>query len=253
MTLKLSKAELATMYKVQHVDPAVSVDDRPQYNIAPGETIVAITEGEHGRTMGSYKWGLMPASVEDFSKCGKYFNARSDELTNKWPWKLAFPMRRCIVPASGFYEWRKEGEGKKEVRLPFYVRMRDDAVMGFAGIWLPWRRRGSSDPWVLSCSVVTTDANELMRTIPHRRMPAIMSQEFIEQWLNPDNVEPEPLLQLLQPYDPGEMELYRVSTMVNASGRDRKTGMSRKIDDPRCIEPDTLILPVEDACTVNSA
>ena len=133
--------------------------------------------------------------------------------------RSAFKQRRCLIPASGFYEWKRDAKQKQ----PFFIRPRDEELFSFAGLWETWH-----DPEgeiVESCAVITTEANELMRPI-HDRMPVILNWEGEEEWLNPRSA-PDSLRVLLVPFPADRMEAYAVNLYVNSA---RNQG-------PKCIEP----------------
>ena len=128
--------------------------------------------------------------------------------------------RRCLVAADGFYEWQKAGRRKQ----PYFIRMRDDRPFAFAGLWESWE--GPDHSAIESCTLLTTDANDLVRPI-HDRMPVILAPEDYGQWLDPAIERPQDVAPLLKPYPSEPMEAYPVSPLVNSPAN----------DDPRCIEP----------------
>jgi putative SOS response-associated peptidase YedK len=147
-------------------------------------------------------------------------NARSETVAEKPAFRAAFRKRRCLVLADGFYEWQKQNGTKQ----PYYVRLREGRPFAFAGLWEYWR--GEKDEPVVSCTLLTTEPNSLVRTV-HNRMPVILQPDDYDLWLDRDMQEPAALQRCLAAFGAGEMELYPVSRLVN----------SPKNDDPLCIEP----------------
>jgi putative SOS response-associated peptidase YedK len=145
-------------------------------------------------------------------------NARSETVTEKASFRNAFKRRRCIVPASGFYEWQKQN-GEKQ---PMYIQPTDEPLFAFAGLWETWHSPDGGE--LESCTILTTTPNELMGQI-HNRMPVLLEPEDYEDWLEPGD-EPEQGLHLLRPFPPHKMAAYPVSTIVN----------NPRNDVPDCIE-----------------
>ena len=135
-------------------------------------------------------------------------NARAETVAEKPSFRSAFKRRRCLIVADGFYEWQKAGDGAKQ---PYHFRMKDSSSFAFAGLWETWDAYGEQ---IRSCTIVTTDANDLMREI-HHRMPVILPAENYAAWLDPGFGGKEALLDLLRPYPSEEMEAYPVSRRVN--------------------------------------
>ncbi len=183
-------------------------DLRPRYNIAPSQpvAVIRLTQAD-GRELAFLKWGLVPSWADDPAIGYKMINARGDTVATKPSFRKAFKVRRCLVVADGFYEWRKS-DGKKQ---PHYIRLKDDRPFAFAGLWEHWGRDGQE---VDSCTIITTDANELMAPI-HNRMPVIVAPTDYDVWLDPAIQEVERLQPLMRPFPAGEMTAYPVSTVVN--------------------------------------
>ena len=164
------------------------------------------------------RWGLIPNWAKDAKIGYSLINARADTVAEKPAFRSAFKRRRCLIPADGFYEWQATGT---KVKQPYFIRMMDQEPFAFAGLWEEWTPEGEE---IQSCSIITTDPNELMKPI-HNRMPAILSANDYTAWLDPEEL-PDTLKGLLHPYDLGQMEAYPVSTFVN-----------RPINQgPKCIE-----------------
>ena len=184
-----------------------------RYNIAPGTRVFAVKE-EAGlpRSVEMFQWGLVPFWAKDPKIGYKTINARAETLAEKPAYRAAFRARRCILPASGFYEWKRAGGPKQ----PFFVCPSGDGLFGFAGLYEHWK--GPHDE-IHSCTIITTEANQLMRAI-HDRMPVILSEEDYARWLDPRNQNVSELQALLKPFDAELMRAYPVSTRVNNARND---------------------------------
>lgn len=202
----------------------LGLDVRPRWNMAPGqEGPVVVLEG--GRRLGLYRWGLVPAWAKDPTIGHKMINARADTAAEKPAFRGPFQRRRCLVPADGFYEWRKAGKAKVPVR---FTRA-DGAPFAFAGLWDEWR--SPEGEAVRSYAVLTTEANALVAGV-HDRMPVILTEAAEEAWLDPGAKTAE-LRALLAPFDPALMRAAEASTRVN----------SPRNDDPGLLTPDEPAQP----------
>jgi putative SOS response-associated peptidase YedK len=189
-----------------------------RYNIAPGQEIVAVRQdaGDPARRMGLLSWGLMPSwmngglsgAAPDVKRLPKIINARSETAAAKPSFRELLRTRRCLIPADGFYEWKREGKEK----LPFCFTLVDDSAFALAGLWERWK--SSQGQVVESCAILTTTANELMSDI-HDRMPVIVPPNGYGRWLDPGFTNLTELQSLLKPYPAGAMRRYRVSQRVN--------------------------------------
>ena len=196
---------LAKEFKVSEV-PGV----RPRYNIAPTQEVLAVRESPDGREMTFLKWGLIPSWAKDAAIGAKLINARSETVEEKPSFRDAFRRRRCLIPADGFYEWRKEG-GRKQ---PYFFRHKEERPFGFAGLWDRWE--GEDGQVINSCTILTTEANGVLRPV-HDRMPVILRPEDYEPWLEAGERERSLLRELLRPYPEEEMTGYPVSPAVNST------------------------------------
>jgi putative SOS response-associated peptidase YedK len=189
------------------------VADMPQvearYNIAPTQDILSIRRAEDNREAVFLKWGLVPSWAKDVSIGAKLINARSETVTEKPSFREAFKKRRCIIPADGFYEWQRT-EGKKQ---PFFFQMKDESPFVFAGLWERWQGVGGEA--IESCTILTTEANDVLRPV-HDRMPVIQHSDDYELWLDEDVRKRELLKDLMQPYPAEEMMSYPVSMAINS-------------------------------------
>lgn len=198
-------------------------ESAPRFNVAPSQKVWTVKETEHGRVLELSDWGLVPRWSKE--KAG-VINARAETLEDKPSFSESFHRRRCLIPADGFYEWKKLG---KE-RQPYYFQLRDEAPFAFAGIWDIWRGNGIS---ISSCAIITTTPNELLRTI-HDRMPVILEPRAHETWLNFRTPAAE-LKRLLNPYPAEEMKSHPVSSDVNHPA----------IDEARLVEPVPELLELQ--------
>jgi len=146
-------------------------------------------------------------------------NAHSETAAEKPSFRKAFKERRCLIPADGFYEWQKTNGGKQ----PYHLKMRDGRLFAFAGLWESWK--GDEEGEIRSCTILTTDANDLVGEV-HHRMPVILPPETYDLWLDPAVWEAEQLLSLLVPYPTEDMEAYPASRRVNNPSN----------DEPGCVE-----------------
>jgi putative SOS response-associated peptidase YedK len=185
----------------------------PRFNIAPTQDVAAVRIADGGRRVAMLHWGLIPSWAKERGMGARLINARAETLAEKPAFRSALRARRCLIVADGFYEWQKAG-GRKQ---PFFIGFRDARPFGFAGLWERWR--GGGDEAVESCTIVTTEANELLAPI-HDRMPVIVEPDRFAEWLDPSVTEPARVADLLRPHDPAEMQAYPVSLLVNNPAND---------------------------------
>ncbi|MBI3371040.1 MAG: SOS response-associated peptidase [Betaproteobacteria bacterium] len=181
---------------------------KPRYNIAPSSDVLVIREDrERGRLADLYRWGLIPGWAKDPAIGNKLANARGETVAEKPSFRAAFRRWRCLVPASGFYEWKSVG-GKKQ---PYYIRPKGAELFGLAGISELWN--GADGP-LHTVSLITTEPNELMRGI-HDRMPLIVPREDYAAWLDPGNQDAAKLMRFIRSFPAERMESYPVSKAVS--------------------------------------
>jgi len=194
----------------------------PRYNIAPSQAVAAVraSPAGAGRELALLRWGLIPSWSKDPAIGNRLINARAETVREKPSFRNAFRRHRCLIPASGFYEWLRQERGKQ----PYYVRMRDARIFAFAGLWDRWE---SPEKGVIeTCTILTTSANAVLAPI-HDRMPVILPPGKYDRWLDPALKDPDSLAPLLVPFPPEEMLTFPVSPRVNAP----------TVDDERCIAP----------------
>jgi putative SOS response-associated peptidase YedK len=201
---------------VLHADPEQLP---PRYNVAPSLLVAVIRVRKGERELAALSWGLLP-SWKKSTEGNRPINARAETLFDKPMFRNAIARRRCLIPADGFYEWQQRPGGKQ----PWHIGMVDHATFALGGIWEYWA--GERGEPVLSCAIIVTDANELVRQF-HERMPLIIAREDWDRWLDPELVEPAEIEKLLRPFPAEQMRAYPVSTRVN----------NAKNDDPALIEP----------------
>ncbi|HZW37238.1 MAG: SOS response-associated peptidase [Deltaproteobacteria bacterium] len=194
----------------------------PRYNIAPSQPVAAVraSPAGKGRELALLRWGLIPSWAKDPAIGDRLINARAETAREKPSFRNAFKRRRCLIPASGFYEWQRKERGKQ----PHYIRMRDGHLFAFAGLWDRWESPGAGG--VETCTILTTDANAVLVPI-HDRMPVILPRGEYARWLDPSLQDPDSLAALLVPYPPEGMLAIPVSPRVN----------SPAVDDEGCIAP----------------
>ena len=170
-----TSAELAAHFGLTE---AIAEALPPHYNVTPGQAVAVVREREGVRRLDFLKWGLVPFWAKDASIGHRLVNARLDSLDGKPAFREAFTRRRCLIAASGFYEWGEAVQGR---RPPFFVRGRDEPLLAFAGLWERWR---APDGTLETCVIVTTDANATLGSI-HDRMPVLVARADHAKWLDP--------------------------------------------------------------------
>jgi putative SOS response-associated peptidase YedK len=197
------------------------------WNIAPTQQIAAIRQhrSEPKRTFGLIRWGLIPFWAKEPSISQKTINAMSETAAERPAFRDAMRWRRCLIPADGFYEWKRSGPKEKQ---PYNFGMADDSGFAFAGLWERWR--GEDNKVIETCTILTTKPNSLVADV-HDRMPVILSAEDYDLWLDPGVTAPSRVTGCLQPFNARLMKKYPVSTRVNSPDN----------DDPACAEEIPLL------------
>jgi putative SOS response-associated peptidase YedK len=205
-TLAAGSEELVEAFEV----PPLTFDWSPRYNIAPGQAAPVVATDRRGRRIGLLTWGLVPGLVEQPG--AGMINARSESVLAKPSFREAFERRRCLVPADGFYEWKREGAAK----VPYRIFPSAGGLLSFAGIWETWSRPGLEPRHTFA--ILTTEANEDVDPL-HDRMPAIVGSADRERWLD-RSADPRSLQALLRPAPAGSLVSHAVSTRVNRPSED---------------------------------
>ncbi|MCM3173272.1 SOS response-associated peptidase [Paenibacillus sp. MER 99-2] len=193
---------------------------KPNYNAAPMQYIPTIIGSSKGNRLGSLRWGLVPSWAKDDKIGSKMINARADTLAEKPAYKRLISSKRCIVPCNGFYEWKKEGSSKQPMR----ILMKDNSIFSLAGLYDTWIDQDGNK--LSTCTIITTEPNNLMADI-HDRMPVILRSQDEAEWLNKDSNK-DSILGLLRPYDAAEMSAYKVDSAVG-NVRNNNEGLIKEV------------------------
>jgi len=193
------------------------------FNVAPTQDVLAVLADAAGeRTVQTFHWGLVPSWAKDTKIGSKMINARSETIAEKPAFKGLFKKHRLLIPMDGFYEWQQGVEGGpvtkagKPMKLPIFIHRADGDLLAVAGLWATWRDRalGPDAPWLHSCTVITTAANDTMAPV-HNRMPVILPASRWGEWLDPTNGDIAALQSLLIPAANDVLTMHAVSTEVN--------------------------------------
>lgn len=214
-------ADISKLAEGLGIPPSEIPEFRPRYNIAPQSAVPAIIrERAKAPQIRFFSWGLIPPWAKDPSIAQKWINARQETLAERPSFRGPFRNSRCLIPADGFYEWKREGQTK----TPYYVRMKSREMFAFAGLWSHWIGADGSE--IPTCTIITGEPNELVRPL-HARMPVILDPERSRLWLDPERFLPQDLMPLLAPFPAEKMESYLVRSLVNTP----------RHDSPECILP----------------
>ena len=195
--------ELARIYRI----PIPSQPDLPiSYNIAPSQEVLAIRFNPETkqRSLDRLRWGLVPYWARDEKIGFTTINARAETVDTAHSFRSAFKKRRCLIPADGFYEWKKVIGGK----IPYSIEMKDDSPFVFAGLWEGWQNPETQE-WLRTCTVITGQPNELVAEI-HTRMPVILPPETHDEWLSGEAGK-----EVLRPFPAQAMKIRAVSSRIN--------------------------------------
>ncbi len=215
-TLTVDASVLASLFELE---PLFEI--KPRYNIAPSQPVPMVRAGvASDREWAWARWGLIPSWAKDATIGNRLINARSETAAEKPSFRSAYKLRRCLLPADGFFEWVKTPGGKQ----PHHIRFADRRAFAFGGLWERWTPPGG-DP-VESCTILTTRPNELIAPL-HDRMPVIIRPERFDDWIGAGPLTPDAAEAMLLPHPADGMEAVPVSSRVN----------SARNDDPRCLEP----------------
>jgi putative SOS response-associated peptidase YedK len=191
----------------------------PRYNIAPTQAVPVIRQTDNGRELSMMTWGLIPSWSKDAKGAARLINARADTVATKPSFRTAFKKRRCLIPATAFYEWK----GAKPPKQPYAIGLKTGEPFAFAGLWEFWKSP-DGEP-VESCTIITTEANELVADL-HDRMPVFLGPDEYDPWLDPE-CDPAALQELLDPFPDDLMSYEAVSTFVN----------NARNEGPECVTP----------------
>jgi len=201
-------AELEAINRLLRFDTSELTELHPRYNVAPSQAVAAVRVEDGRRALVSLRWSLIPSWAKDAKIAYSLINARAENVAEKPAFRAAFKSRRCLIPATSFYEWQKTGTKHKQ---PYSIGMRDGALFAFAGLWESWHR-GDGEA-IQSCTILTTEANATVRPI-HDRMPVIIAPTDFAAWLDPRTPAAE-LHPLLRPYPADEMTAVPVGRYVS--------------------------------------
>lgn len=204
-------------------DPEAPYQQLPRYNIAPTQ-MLGVVRQNGGRTFTPMRWGLIPTWAKDPKIGNSLINARSETVAEKPSFRDSFKKRRCLVPATGFFEWQKVPASTS--KQPFHIHLLNESVFAFAGLWSYWTDPQTKLDW-LTFAILTTSANELMKPI-HDRMPVILAPDNEARWCDP-STSAEQLHELFRPFPADQMDAYAVSTSVNAPRNDAPTCIAPKM------------------------
>jgi len=209
-TLVVSLEELMFRYGIEELPNHFHT---PRYNVAPMQMMAAIIHDGEARRMGELKWGLVPSWAEDDKIGGKMINARAETILEKPSFKTLISRRRCLIPADGFYEWKRVGTSKQPMR----ITMKDRSIFSMAGLYDIWvSPKGNK---IGTFTIITTKPNKLMADI-HDRMPVILPREQEDSWIRRQNQDAGQLVAMLKPYPPELMLAYPVSPKVGSVKND---------------------------------
>ena len=194
----------------------------PRFNICPTQNVAAMRfEAASSKpAFVTLRWGLIPAWAKTLKDKPQPINAKSETVAESRMFKKAFETKRCVILADGFYEWTQAGDKKQ----PHFIHLASDEPFAFAGLWSHWESKSDGEV-VESCTIMTTEANELMKPI-HTRMPVILDRTGTAAWLKPDR-DAGNLTPLMQPFPAHKMATYTVALLVN----------NPRNDVPECIKP----------------
>ncbi len=220
-TLRTPRDQILKRFRIARDLTPANLFER--YNLAPSQPVAAVRIARDGvRELVPLRWGLIPHWAKEEKTGYSTINARVETVATKPAFRDAFRRRRCLIPADGFYEWQFSPGSKR--KQPWYIELKDGEPFAFAGLWERWEPRQAGEP-VESCTILVTEANELVRPI-HARMPVILDPTDYDAWLDPA-YDPSALHALLKPYPAHAMTAWKIGTRVN----------NPRNDDPACLEP----------------
>jgi putative SOS response-associated peptidase YedK len=222
-TLRTPARQVAELFDLPFLDEL-----RPRYNVAPTQQVlgVRLPAGGRGREAALFHWGLVPAWAQDPSIGNKLINARCETAATRPAFRAAMRDRRLLIPADGFYEWKRAGKHKQ----PYLVELKVGGPFAFAGLWERWHPSGDV---LESCTILTTNANDLLAGL-HNRMPVILHPDDFDEWLDTAR-PPTQLARLWKPFPANELRVRPVSSVVNSAHH----------EGPDCVKPPAAAEPGE--------
>lgn len=219
-----------------HVDDVVAEEEPPRYNVAPSQHVLAVATSADGsrRRLGELRWGLVPPWAKDPSIGNRMVNARAETAASTSAFRNAFAKRRCLIPASGYYEWEpSEAAGRGQRKVPYYFRRKDGLLLAIGGLWEIWH--GPDGETLRTCTILTTDANELGATV-HDRMPVLVPEELWDRWLAPEPLSDAEREEAIAPAPEDLLVAVRVSDRVN-SPRNEGAELVEPVEDEAAERP----------------
>lgn len=202
--LESKLAEIAEEFGISEYEGEID----PNYNVSPTQNIpVVFNDGTRRIVM--VRWGLIPPWADDISVGNRMLNARGETISDKPSFRLPFKKRRCLIPATGYYEWKQDGSKK----TPYFIRLKTKQLFGMAGLWERWTDPEGEE--ILSCTIITIESNDWLKPV-NDRMPVIIPRDHASQWLDFSGHGEDSLQTMLKPYDADLMEKYEISTAVNS-------------------------------------
>lgn len=220
----LHVANLSELKELLGILRVLVPDWKPRYNVAPTQDAPVVVVTGKERTLQSLRWGLIPPWAESTAVGARSINARVETIAELPTFKRSFASRRCIVPATGYFEWRSQGAKVKTPKQPVWIHPRDGSPLALAGLWETWHAPDGEE--IESFAIVTTEALGDLRQI-HDRMPLELRGEAIEAWLRPGVMSGSALAGLVQQASVDQLEVTAVDTRVSSPFN----------DDPGCIAP----------------
>ncbi len=211
-TLSASLSEVAEQF---HVDDVVAGEEPPRYNVAPSQLVFAVATSADGsrRRLGQLQWGLVPPWAKDPAIGNRMVNARAETAATRSAFGNAFARRRCLIPATGYYEWGpNDAGGRSRHRVPFYFRRRDGRLLAIGGLWEAWH--GPAGRTLRTCTILTTGANQLGAAV-HDRMPVLVPEDLWGRWLAPGPLDDAERAAAIAPAPEDLLMAIRVADRVN--------------------------------------
>jgi len=215
--------DIVRLLEVEEVDVPPEVS-RPRWNVAPRAPVLAVTRPRHApdlKRLSVFRWGLVPWWAKDPKIGARAFNAKAETVGDKPMFRGAIESQRCIVPADAFYEWAPAtGGGRSRRKQPWCFKASSSGLLLLAGVWEQWRPHGnkSAEP-LRTCAILTTEANEVVGPV-HDRMPVLLAEEDLDEWLSLEQLAANALERLTRPAPAGALEAFMVSILVSDARED---------------------------------